>query len=660
MRITTLGSQASKCAALIALCTGLVACGGGSSGSALDNLNGGGGGNGNGSSSSAGNELAQIGRGSGDNFVPGEIGKGIGDNTLSAGGNTLLSVNVVNNGSLITDSVAVTFSSPCIAAGEALLSPQTGGTCEDGCPTDVVQTSNGQATIRYTANGCIGSDTIKATTTYGGSVISAETTIDVAADTVTSLRFIDASPSLITLKGSGGIETSTLRFRVLGSTGAPVKDVDVNFALSRTSGGLQLVSSSGTSGVDGYVYTTVQAGTVPGPVQVIATTDGGITTQSIGLVLSSGLPDQNSFSIAASDVAPPSWNTDGVESTITVRAADAFNNPAPIGTPIYFTASGAAIDGDCLITPDDDNPERSSGSCSVNWTSQEPRQYSDVNFSINESSLTLECPPGVAECRDGRLKIIATTLGNESFIDTNGNGLFDLNEDVFYTADSTEGNAAARAINCLASQPVSGSASHQTSGGISNAFGCDDLGSPYLDRNFNGAYDSNEEIATIDGETETQYSSGNGLYNGVLCRPADADAGLCSRDPVLVRADMTLVMSCSRPLRTSDGRLPGQPTTPVVLGPNQVKSVRMLLADCNGNGIPAGSETTAYDEVANNADVVVSPDGVWPSSQEYGYVTLFITAGEEPPSGAAGIDVTIGGNTWTFLIPIEAQGFPTE
>src|SRR5690606_36176003 len=157
-----------------------------------------------------------------------------------------------------------------------LLSPQSGEVCESDCPTDVVQTTNGQATIRYTANGCTGQDNIKATTTYGGSVISADATIEVAADTVTSLSFVDATPNLITLKGSGGTETSTLRFRVRGSTGAPVKDVNVNFSLNRTSGGLQLVNNSDTSDTDGYVYTTVQAGTVPGPVQVMATTEDEI------------------------------------------------------------------------------------------------------------------------------------------------------------------------------------------------------------------------------------------------------------------------------------------------------------------------------------------------------------------------------------------------
>lgn len=657
MRIQTL-RHLTQLTSILALGALLTACGGGSEGTALKNVSnppGGGGGGG------TGNDLAQIGTGTGADFQAGVIGVGIDNNMLSAGGSTLLSVNVVNNDSLITDSVAVTFSSPCIAAGEALLSPQSGEVCESDCPTDVVQTSNGQATIRYTANGCIGADNIKATTTYGGSVISAETTLEIAADTVTSLSFVDASPNLITLKGSGGTETSTLRFQVRGSTGAPVKDVDVNFSLSRTSGGLQLVNESDTSGVDGYVFTTVQAGTVPGPVQVTATTEDGISTQSIGLVLSSGLPDQNSFSLAASDVAPPSWNTDGIESVLTVRAADAFNNPAPIGTPIYFTTSGGSIGGDCLVTADPDNPERSSGSCSVTWTSQDPRPLSDVNFIINEQALTIDCPPGVAECRDGRLKVVATTLGNESFIDANGNGLFDPGTDVFYTSDSPEGNTAARAANCRANEPISGSASHQTSGSISEAFGCDDLGSPYVDRNFNGRYDSNEEIATIDDQAAAQYSSGNGLYNGILCRQADANAGLCSREPVLTRGDITLVMSCDRPLFTPDGRLPGQPTEPVTLGPNEVRAVTMLLADCNGNGIPGGSETTANDELAFDAEVVVSPDGNWPSSQEYGHVTVFISAGEDtPPRGAAGVDITIQDTTWTILIPIQGAGFPEE
>lgn len=648
MRIITLGSHVSKLAGVIALCTGLAACGGGSSGTTLDNLNGGGGGGGGGSSSSAGNDLAEIGSGSGANFQPGAIGVGIGDGVLSAGGNTLLTVNVVNNGVLITDAVDVTFSSPCIAAGEALLSPQSGEICESDCPTNIVQTTNGQATIRYTANGCIGTDSISATTSYGGSVISANGAIEIAADTVQSLTFVEASPSAISLRGTGGNETSTLTFRVRGSTGAPVKGIDVDFTLNSSSGGLSLVNDSGTSDVDGLVYTTVQAGSVPGAVRVTATTEGGISTQSSQLVVSTGLPDQNSMSIAGSDNHPIAWRYNNVTSQITVNAADAFNNPVPDGTPIYFTTVGGAIGSSCLTGTSSDEDESVSGSCSVTWQSQSPKPEADQSFTIIEEPNNyghtpyLQCNNGASHCRDGRVKILATTIGNESFIDANNNGMYDPDIDVFYTANSTEGNTAARAKNCKRSEPISGSASHADSGSTSQALGCDDLGSPYVDRNFDGRYNAGEEIATVNAGDNNSYEPGDGLYNGVLCREEDAAAGECTRDAVLVRAEHLLVMSCDAPLYTSDGRLPGEPTETVTFEPGETKSFKLMLADCNGNGIPGGTEISVNADLAKGVEAEVFPNGEISASSEYSYITLFISTDDsEAASGAVFVEFEV-------------------
>ncbi|MDO3387382.1 Ig-like domain-containing protein [Gilvimarinus sp. SDUM040013] len=646
MRIQTFGSRASTLTSILILTAGLAACGGGSSGTALDGINGGGG-----SSSSAGgdagNDLAQIGAGNGTDFRAGEINVGIGESALSAGGNTLLSVNVVNNGSLITDSVQVTFTSPCFANEESLFEPRGGLTCDADCPTNVVNTSNGQASIRYIANGCVGSDSIQATTSYGGSVISASATIEVEADTVSSLSYIDADPQFISLKGTGGDESTSIRFRVKGSTGAPMKDVNVSFELNTTAGGLKLVNDSAISDNDGYVSTTVQSGTVPTSVRITATTDGGISTQSSEVVVSTGLPDQNSMSIAASDIAPNSWNFNGVTSEITVNVADAFNNPAPDGTPVYFTTSGGAISSACLVSTslDDD----ASGRCSVTWQSQNPRPEFDQNFTIDEQNLTLICPDGNragtngSECRDGRLKIVATTIGNESFIDSNGNGLYDPEVDVFYNEDSQEGDPAARRQNCLNNVPTSGSASHQTSQN-SDAYGCDDLGDPYIDRNFNGRYDAQEEIATINEEVDQEYNYGNEIYNGVLCRAEDETAGLCSRAPILVRDDMLLVMSCNSTLRTSDGRLPGQPTQAVDVPLGGVVSIAMLLADCNGNGIPGGTELSLDFTGAGIDSAEVYPNGGVAKSQEPGIMqVVFVGGTTELPSGLAAINIEIPG-----------------
>lgn len=643
MRIQTFGSRASKLTSILLLAAGLAACGGGSSsGTALDDFNGNGGGNNNGS----GSDVAQIGNGAGGNFVPGEIGVEIEGSALSAGGTTLLTVTVVNNGALITDTVDVTFNSPCFAAGEALLTPQ-GSIPDDQQNLNIVETNNGQATIRYTANGCVGPDEVSATTTYGGGVISASSTLEVAADTVTSLSYIDATPQFITLKGTGGDETTTIRFRVRGSTGAPMKDVNVSFSLNTTAGGLKLVNESATSGSDGYISTTVQSGTVPTSVRITATTDDGISTQSSEVVVSTGLPDQNSMSIAASDIAPNSWSFNGVTSTITVNVADAFNNPAPDGTPVYFTTSGGAVNSACLVETSIEN--ETAGQCSVTWQSQNPRPEFDQTFTVDEANLRLICPDGNragtngSECRDGRLKVVATTIGNESFIDSNGNGLFDPDVDVFYNEDSPEGNTSARQQNCLRNVPISGSASHQTSQ-VSNAYGCDDLGDPYIDRNFNGEYDTNEEIASINEELDQEYNLGDGIYNGVLCRTEDEDAGLCSRDPILVRDDLLLVMSCNSTLRMGDGRVPGQPTAAVDVPLGSTVSVPMLLADCNGNGIPGGTELTMDFTGAGVDSAEIYPNGTVATSQEPGVMqAVFVGSPSELASGLAVVNIEIPG-----------------
>src|SRR5690606_38532116 len=64
-----------------------------------------------------------IGNGSGSSFQPGVIGVGIGEDTLSAGGSTSLTINLVNSDySLSTGTATLSLTSRCIAANEAILS----------------------------------------------------------------------------------------------------------------------------------------------------------------------------------------------------------------------------------------------------------------------------------------------------------------------------------------------------------------------------------------------------------------------------------------------------------------------------------------------------------------------------------------------------------
>ncbi|WP_341937329.1 hypothetical protein [Marinimicrobium sp. C2-29] len=626
----------------------LTACGGGDSGSRLDGINDDGavgGANGNGE---ADNEPAQLGRGSADDFVAGEIELGIGNDTmLTPGGSTTLSVTMVNNaGELITNSVDVNFNSDCISSGAATLTD----TDEEG--GNSVSTNNGRATVTYNTNGCAGDDQVTARATYEGlEAGSARATITVEGDTVQTLEFIGAEPDLISLKGTGGLETSKVTFQVKGVTGSPMRDVEVQFALSPSgTGGLALVNTDDTSNGSGEVSTTVQAGNTPTSVRVTATTVtdvGDISTQSSELVVSTGIPDQNSATLSATDLHPVGWRYDGVESQLTMRLADAFNNPAPDGTAVTFTTSGGSVDSSCT-TQD--------GACSVTWRSQNPRPEPSQGFNVTEEPMGVFCPTGLPantagepSCRPGRVRILATTQGNESFIDNNGNGLYDHASDIFLS-DNSEGQ-------CDPNRPLSYA--------DVDVNGCDDLGTAYLDKNFNRDYDSDEEIVVLspdEGSNGSTYQPGDGIYNGVLCSDASRDAGDCNRDSVTVRDDIMLVMSCDVPYVMEDGDLPG--TRDVVLGPGQSDTVTMLLADCNGNGMPAGTVVSLNDQAANNVQTAVFPDGELAGSSEPSTIGVSITAGDDKAaSGTVHVIVTAptpGGELISYPASIGISAPPPE
>ena len=96
---------------------------------------------------------------------------GITNASLSAGGSTSLqAVLQQSDGSLYTQSATVSFSSPCAAQGLATI------------PSPVT-TTTGIANATYSATGCSGSDVITATATIGGTPVSANGTVTVAAGT---------------------------------------------------------------------------------------------------------------------------------------------------------------------------------------------------------------------------------------------------------------------------------------------------------------------------------------------------------------------------------------------------------------------------------------------------------------------------------------------
>lgn len=169
-----------------------------------------------------------------------------------------------------------------------------------------------------------------------------------------SIAFISMSTDQISVYGVGGVESTILTWEVRDSLGFPI-DFDhrdtVSFSLNGApvSGGAYVSPASAMTNASGRVSTTVNSGTVSGVIQFIATlrrnSDGAVIQSTpVIITVNAGLPDQNHFTIGATqfNFAGYDWvdHTDG----ILVQVGDTFSNPVKVGTAVYFHSTGGVID----------------------------------------------------------------------------------------------------------------------------------------------------------------------------------------------------------------------------------------------------------------------------------------------------------------------------
>jgi hypothetical protein len=432
-----------------------------------------------------------LGSGSGSSFKPGVLE--ISPSMIGAGGSATLTATIADeSGTLYSGApVTVAFSSTCFGTSLATIAGPVGSTLPPGSVTTVAGTA--QAT--YTAMGCNPSDAITATavvTSSNGTAtnLTATGTITIAQAAVGSIQFVSATPATIGLKGTGLNETSTVIFKVVDASGGPRSGVVVTFALNTTVGGLALSQTSATSGSDGTVQTIVSSGTVHTTVVVSASiASPALSTNSNVLAVTTGLPASNAFSIAtgkgSSGNSCPNveaYNIDGVTIPIVVRLADRYNNPAPDGTAVAFTADGGHIVGNCTTPSSSTTP--GDGTCSVTWTSADPRpQPAD------------DTPPIKAP---GRTTVLATAIGEESFTDVDGSGYY------------VTGDAFAN------------------------------LGEPYRDDNENGKYDLGEYF--LDFLHTGVWAGPDGTFHGITCTGSTATS-TCTTNTWAIGATLLITMS---------------------------------------------------------------------------------------------------------------------
>lgn len=311
--------------------------------------------------------------------------------TVSAYGQT--NFNVTLSGVTSGTPVALSINSLCATKNKATFTPTS------------LTTTNGTATFTYKDNQCGATDAQDTVTvTITGTTTSASLNVALASPSASSIGFVSANPETIYLKGSGFAEESIVTFLVKDQAGNPLPETDVVMEPTTLTGGLTLDEGSGAvtkpSDSNGQVSVRIRSGTVPTPVRVKATLVGtSISTVSSNLSIAVGLPSQLNFSLSQGALNIEGYNLDGTANTYTVIASDRLANPVPAGTTINFVSEGGQVESSRQTSI-----VNGLGSATAQFQSADPR-------------------PG-----NGRITVLAYALGEESFLDTDGDNVYDSSE----------------------------------------------------------------------------------------------------------------------------------------------------------------------------------------------------------------------------------------
>jgi hypothetical protein len=407
------------------------------------------------------------------------------NNPLSAYAQTPLTITLT--GASVTSPVNMSVSSACVALGKATVSPAT------------FSTTSNTVTLQYRDNGCGAVQTAdQLQVVVNGSATSRTLALGIDAPAAASLAFVSANPEAIYLLGSGFTENAQVTFEVRDAAGNPLPGRIVELRLQTGAGGVTMegrgVESinppsptpfTQTSNAQGRVFVNVRSGTQPTPVRVNAKLQGtSISTVSSNLSVATGLPTQLAFSLSQTARNIEGYNIDGTTNAYQIIAADRSGNPVPAGTSINFVAEGGQIEA-IRQTQIASGIARTS----ANYVSAGTRPV------------------------DGRVTITAYALGEESFIDRNG--------------DNVHGSG----------EPFQ------------------DLGNVFLDRNFDGIFDAavDEFIPLNINNAQACAAPGSDLLildASIPSAPATCSGNWSGAGQVYVRrgAETVLSTSAARPL----------------------------------------------------------------------------------------------------------------
>ena len=262
-------------------------------------------------------------------------------------------------------------------------------------------------------------------TVVGQSSVSKSQNVTVSAAAPMTVNFVGASvPYLVSQSVGGPYSRSVLTFQLLDDQGRSntMAGNALTATLSPSSKAAGITFADGsqndqplTTSADGSATVTVVAGNLFSSVLVTATYSapgqGPISATSYGVAVTSGKASQDRFSISATALSLEAWHVDGVATTIAVRVSDRLGNPLPKGTLVNFASNNGVINGVSATGA------FSRGVCELSDQSVCNVTYTSTN--------------GTSLPANGRVAILAYMSGEESFVDSNGDNLWQPGE-TFY------------------------------------------------------------------------------------------------------------------------------------------------------------------------------------------------------------------------------------
>jgi hypothetical protein len=304
-------------------------------------------------------------------------------------------------------------------------------------------------------------------------------------------------PEQIGVQSSGRSTQSIVTVSVRDSRNETLAGVPVKFFV-HAAGGVQITPSEAFTNNDGLASVAVQAGTLATAVQLTVAVDVNndgsfeVLNEFTPVNIVGGQPNQARFSLATEFENVAGRVVFGIENTITAFMNDHFGNAVTAGTVVNFTTNGASVFDQAVAD------------------------------TAGRATTTLISEGGVPV--DGIVTVLATTRGEEAFVDSNGNGARDADEQF---GDSPEpfidynGN-----LRYDAPEPFTDS----------NSNGRYDDGEPFTDVDANGRYDLHFFERFID-------VNGNGVWDAAQSPGVwDANALLMASIPVTFSAGTQVLL----------------------------------------------------------------------------------------------------------------------